>query len=178
MASQLWQIKCRQLVLLAFTLSHVFRSARAQSAAPTSSAIVAVGHLPICAQTCITAAFSFCHCPLGDFSCFCRCADVAAFAGNCTSLRCTTEQLSQAARDALDVICPKPAAPSSTTSFTTSSMTPPRPTTTVCCGGGNYTNSTPTSSVVTAGGETVQAASARISVVMLAVGCLVSGTFI
>ncbi|KAK3368335.1 hypothetical protein B0H63DRAFT_488306 [Podospora didyma] len=140
---------------------------------PSSSAIAVVGSLPVCAQTCITAAFSFCHCPLADFDCFCTCPNVAAFATTCTSQRCSADALSQAARDALDVICPKPSSSSSslssfsttivswtlTTSITTT--TPPIPSTTTrpcfnsTYGNGtmkaNATNATCPGSVVVAG---------------------------
>ncbi|KAK3337557.1 hypothetical protein B0T19DRAFT_413072 [Cercophora scortea] len=73
-----------------------------------------VGDFPICAQTCVTFSFQFCHCTLGDFTCLCKCDGLLPLLQQCSGTRCASD-MNQTMQAFVDDTCPSPKTSSSTT---------------------------------------------------------------
>ncbi|KAK3317059.1 hypothetical protein B0H66DRAFT_641775 [Apodospora peruviana] len=91
----------------------------AASAVTTADGTDDIGKLQICAQTCVTFEFQQCHCPLGDFGCFCSCNGVLPTLQQCSTTRCSID-MNQTIDQFLDIICPTPTTSSSSIITTTS----------------------------------------------------------
>ncbi|KAK0749658.1 hypothetical protein B0T18DRAFT_487516 [Schizothecium vesticola] len=82
-----------------------------------------VGKLLICEQTCLTAQFPPCHCPLGNFECLCKCDGLVPNLQLCSGTRCSSDR-NQTIQAFIDTnLCPKPRTTSSSSSSKTSSTT-------------------------------------------------------
>ncbi|KAF2001294.1 hypothetical protein P154DRAFT_521982 [Amniculicola lignicola CBS 123094] len=83
--------------------------------------------LPVCAQSCITGAFSRCGCKILDFSCACSCAAFRPFSQSCTDSSCSDSYL-KPVLDAIEGTCS--AFSSTPIALPATSTTPPTSTTT------------------------------------------------
>ncbi|KAF2113648.1 hypothetical protein BDV96DRAFT_115467 [Lophiotrema nucula] len=52
-----------------------------------------IGKLPVCAQACITKAFSRCKCTILDFNCACNCDVFKPYSQSCTNTSCAASYL-------------------------------------------------------------------------------------